>query len=129
MWYSCPASAASQFEAAVGRITEKTREEAAQALARKSLLLSPGQLRARGVPILRLVQSAGQLVLTFPGGSCPAVPEPEQRPREGTGTDSRTQTVCDSVPWGFQRRRERGGGGEPGREQLVAVRRRRAAAL
>ncbi|XP_037407827.1 lysine-specific demethylase JMJ705-like [Triticum dicoccoides] len=69
-WYGVPRDAALAFEDVVrvhGYAGEVNALEAFATLGQKTTLLSPELLVGSGVPCCRLVQNAGEFVVTFPG--------------------------------------------------------------
>lgn len=67
VWYGVPSEAALAFEVAMRDALPHLFEEDPLLLHRLVTMLSPAELRARGVPCYRLVHAPGTFVVTFPG--------------------------------------------------------------
>ncbi|KAJ2778840.1 hypothetical protein H4R18_004362 [Coemansia javaensis] len=67
-WYAIPIAARSRFEVSMQNVFAGDYKNCSQFLRHKSFLLSPRFLAAQGIPFNRVVQRAGEIVLTFPLG-------------------------------------------------------------
>ncbi|KAJ2842084.1 hypothetical protein IWW36_006039, partial [Coemansia brasiliensis] len=67
-WYAIPIDARSRFEMSMQNVFANDYKNCAQFLRHKSFLLSPRFLAAQGIPFNRVVQRAGEIILTFPLG-------------------------------------------------------------
>ncbi|KAJ1752525.1 hypothetical protein LPJ79_001158 [Coemansia sp. RSA 1821] len=67
-WYSIPIDARSRFEMSMQNVFANDYKSCAQFLRHKSFLLSPRFLASQGIPFNRVVQRAGEIILTFPLG-------------------------------------------------------------
>ncbi|KAJ2328684.1 hypothetical protein IWW51_001055 [Coemansia sp. RSA 2702] len=67
-WYSIPIDAHSRFEMSMQNVFANDHKQCAQFLRHKAFLLSPRFLAAQGIPFNRVVQRAGEIMLTFPHG-------------------------------------------------------------
>ncbi|KAJ1730664.1 hypothetical protein LPJ61_002900 [Coemansia biformis] len=67
-WYAIPIAARSRFEMSMQNVFANDYKSCSQFLRHKSFLLSPRFLASQGIPFNRIVQRAGEIVLTFPLG-------------------------------------------------------------
>ncbi|KAJ2824664.1 hypothetical protein FBU31_003931, partial [Coemansia sp. 'formosensis'] len=67
-WYSIPVEAHGRFEMSMQNVFATDHKRCAQFLRHKAFLLSPHFLAQQGIPFHRVVQRAGEIMLTFPNG-------------------------------------------------------------
>ncbi|KAJ1963361.1 hypothetical protein GGI12_002103 [Dipsacomyces acuminosporus] len=67
-WYSIPIDARSRFEMSMQNVFATDYKACSQFLRHKAFLLSPRFLALQGIPYNRVVQRAGEIMLTFPLG-------------------------------------------------------------
>ncbi|KAJ2211141.1 hypothetical protein EV179_005720 [Coemansia sp. RSA 487] len=67
-WYAIPIDARSRFEMSMQNVFANDYKNCSQFLRHKAFLLSPRFLAAQGIPFNRVVQRAGEIILTFPLG-------------------------------------------------------------
>ncbi|KAJ2358186.1 hypothetical protein GGF43_000990, partial [Coemansia sp. RSA 2618] len=67
-WYAIPIDAHSRFEMSMQNVFANDYKSCSQFLRHKAFLLSPRFLAAQGIPFNRVVQRAGEIILTFPKG-------------------------------------------------------------
>ncbi|KAJ2908807.1 hypothetical protein GGI21_002516, partial [Coemansia aciculifera] len=67
-WYAIPVDAHSRFEMSMQNVFANDHKACAQFLRHKAFLLSPRFLAQQGIPFHRVVQRAGEIMLTFPNG-------------------------------------------------------------
>ncbi|KAJ1879398.1 hypothetical protein LPJ57_002859 [Coemansia sp. RSA 486] len=67
-WYSIPVEANGRFERAMQNVFATDYKHCSQFLRHKAFLLSPRFLASQGIPFNRVVQRAGEIMLTFPLG-------------------------------------------------------------
>ncbi|KAJ1902855.1 hypothetical protein LPJ81_003374, partial [Coemansia sp. IMI 209127] len=67
-WYSIPIEAHNRFEMSMQNVFANDYKSCTQFLRHKAFLLSPRFLAAQGIPFNRVVQRAGEIILTFPMG-------------------------------------------------------------
>ncbi|KAJ2161460.1 hypothetical protein GGF46_001481 [Coemansia sp. RSA 552] len=67
-WFAIPIEARSRFEMSMQNIFANDHKNCSQFLRHKSFLLSPRFLASQGIPFNRVVQRAGEIILTFPLG-------------------------------------------------------------
>ncbi|KAJ2746843.1 hypothetical protein GGI20_000996 [Coemansia sp. BCRC 34301] len=67
-WYAIPIDAHSRFEMSMQNVFANDHKACAQFLRHKAFLLSPRFLAQQGIPFHRVVQRAGEIMLTFPNG-------------------------------------------------------------
>ncbi|KAI8323437.1 hypothetical protein GQ54DRAFT_310098 [Martensiomyces pterosporus] len=67
-WYSIPIEAHSRFEMSMQNVFATDYKACSQFLRHKAFLLSPRFLALQGIPFNRVVQRAGEIMLTFPLG-------------------------------------------------------------
>ncbi|GFN77384.1 lysine-specific demethylase 5a [Plakobranchus ocellatus] len=65
-WYGVPGSAATKFEDAMRETAPELFEQAPDLLHQLTTIINPNVLQAKGVPIVRTDQCAGEFVVTFP---------------------------------------------------------------
>ena len=66
MWYGAPGSAAEQLESALKEQVPDLFAQEPDLIFKLVTLISPKLLRARGIPVCRTVQEAGEFVVTWP---------------------------------------------------------------
>ncbi|KAJ2463925.1 hypothetical protein GGI03_003543 [Coemansia sp. RSA 2337] len=67
-WYAIPVEAHSRFEMSMQNVFANDHKSCAQFLRHKAFLLSPRFLAQQGIPFHRVVQRAGEIMITFPNG-------------------------------------------------------------
>ncbi|KAJ2735144.1 hypothetical protein IW152_001773 [Coemansia sp. BCRC 34962] len=67
-WYAVPVEAHGRFEMSMQNVFANDYKGCAQFLRHKAFLLSPHFLAQQGIPFHRVVQRAGEIMLTFPNG-------------------------------------------------------------
>ncbi|KAJ2076669.1 hypothetical protein H4R24_005570 [Coemansia sp. RSA 988] len=67
-WYAIPIESRGRFEMSMQNVFANDYKNCTQFLRHKSFLLSPRFLAAQGIPYNRVVQRAGEIMLTFPLG-------------------------------------------------------------
>ncbi|KAJ2790803.1 hypothetical protein GGI18_001570 [Coemansia linderi] len=67
-WYAIPVEAHGRFEMSMQNVFASDHKGCAQFLRHKAFLLSPHFLAQQGIPLHRVVQRAGEIMLTFPNG-------------------------------------------------------------
>ncbi|KAJ2611878.1 hypothetical protein H4S08_002952 [Coemansia sp. RSA 1365] len=67
-WYSIPIESRGRFEMSMQNVFANDYKSCSQFLRHKSFLLSPRFLASQGIPFNRVVQRAGEIMLTFPLG-------------------------------------------------------------
>ncbi|KAJ2641585.1 hypothetical protein GGF44_002052, partial [Coemansia sp. RSA 1694] len=67
-WYAVPVDAHGRFEMSMQNVFANDHKACAQFLRHKAFLLSPRFLAQQGIPFHRVVQRAGEIMLTFPHG-------------------------------------------------------------
>ncbi|KAJ2001723.1 hypothetical protein GGI04_003629, partial [Coemansia thaxteri] len=67
-WYAIPVDSHSRFEMSMQNVFANDHKACPQFLRHKAFLLSPHFLAQQGIPFHRVVQRAGEIVLTFPHG-------------------------------------------------------------
>ncbi|PIA14841.1 JmjC-domain-containing protein, partial [Coemansia reversa NRRL 1564] len=67
-WYSIPIESRGRFEMSMQNVFANDYKSCSQFLRHKSFLLSPRFLTSQGIPFNRVVQRAGEIMLTFPLG-------------------------------------------------------------
>ncbi|KAJ2518353.1 hypothetical protein H4217_003380 [Coemansia sp. RSA 1939] len=67
-WYAIPIDARSRFEMSMQNVFANDYKSCSQFLRHKAFLLSPRFLASQSIPFNRVVQRAGEIVLTFPLG-------------------------------------------------------------
>ncbi|ORX66446.1 JmjC-domain-containing protein [Linderina pennispora] len=67
-WFAVPISAHGRFETAMQGVFASEYQKCSQFLRHKAFLLSPRLLAQQGIPCNKVVQRAGEIVLTFPMG-------------------------------------------------------------
>ncbi|KAJ2795712.1 hypothetical protein H4R20_005788, partial [Coemansia guatemalensis] len=67
-WYSIPIESRGRFEMSMQNVFANDYKNCSQFLRHKSFLLSPRFLASQGIPFNRVVQRAGEIMLTFPLG-------------------------------------------------------------
>ncbi|KAJ2482197.1 hypothetical protein IWW56_001218 [Coemansia sp. RSA 2131] len=67
-WYAIPIDAHSRFEMCMQNVFANDYKSCPQFLRHKAFLLSPRFLAAQSIPYNRVVQRAGEIILTFPKG-------------------------------------------------------------
>ncbi|KAI9500407.1 JmjC domain, hydroxylase-domain-containing protein [Coemansia spiralis] len=67
-WYTIPIEAHSRFEMSMQNVFANDYKNCSQFLRHKAFLLSPRFLASQGIPFNRVVQRAGEIILTFPLG-------------------------------------------------------------
>ncbi|KAK3776769.1 hypothetical protein RRG08_058519 [Elysia crispata] len=65
-WYGVPGSAATKFEDAMRETAPELFEQAPDLLHQLTTIINPNVLQAKGVPIVRTDQCAGEFIVTFP---------------------------------------------------------------
>ncbi|KAJ2885407.1 hypothetical protein FB639_001776, partial [Coemansia asiatica] len=67
-WYSIPVEARGRFEMSMQNVFANDYKTCSQFLRHKAFLMSPRFLASQGIPFNRVVQRAGEIMLTFPLG-------------------------------------------------------------
>lgn len=67
-WYSVPQAHAERFERVMASYFQRDRQKCPEFLRHKSYLVSPQKLAKDGIPLNRVVQFPGEIVLTYPYG-------------------------------------------------------------
>ncbi|KAJ1940966.1 hypothetical protein GGF37_003756, partial [Kickxella alabastrina] len=67
-WYAIPVEARARFEMSMQNVFAGDHKLCSQFLRHKAFLLSPRFLASQGIPFNRVVQRAGEIILTFPLG-------------------------------------------------------------
>ncbi|KAJ1799830.1 hypothetical protein LPJ75_006607, partial [Coemansia sp. RSA 2598] len=67
-WYSIPIEARGRFEMSMQNVFANDYKTCSQFLRHKAFLMSPRFLASQGIPFNRVVQRAGEIMLTFPLG-------------------------------------------------------------
>ncbi|KAJ2722074.1 hypothetical protein GGI07_003561 [Coemansia sp. Benny D115] len=67
-WYAIPVDARHRFEMSMQNVFAQDYKTCSQFLRHKAFLLSPRFLASQGIPYNRVVQRAGEIILTFPLG-------------------------------------------------------------
>ncbi|KAJ1937735.1 hypothetical protein FBU59_004663, partial [Linderina macrospora] len=67
-WFAVPIEARGRFEGAMQNVFASDHKQCSQFLRHKAFLLSPRFLASQGIPYNKVVQRAGEIVLTFPMG-------------------------------------------------------------
>lgn len=65
-WYGIPGDAAEEFEMAIKEAAPELFEEQPDLLHQLVTIINPNALTAKGVPVVRTNQCAGEFVVTFP---------------------------------------------------------------